>query len=337
MYEEPTVQFSDSVDDEISALNQDLRLVPLAQALQGNESIPENMRKQIHQMISILADIFSSDLPKLEDTTDATLRTISRDINLARLLRERGLFRLYRLINQRDANNSPVYMSLINHSTGAPFATQEEFVGWFCREAKVARSLVFQRMAIIDRVKALGFSLEEAFVVITKKPFAIREILHMVADWGDNGKINDIDPDVIEQIAGKMSPDILPALTVITNDVRNNPEDSLAHATMVQAAKPIIAGLLREAADHDTARDALDFVRHDLLQKPTIEYTWNDMAQSLDIELVRLSMDPTTREERKEFPVYISLIVDSSQPLPKEIRDDLFKRIPISNRKKLDL
>lgn len=317
-----SITFTTTAGDEIQRLTSELELLPLAQAIQdGMKDIPDNLKYLIGNLLGTLLDIFSSDLPDVVGDPEETLRKVSRDINLSRLLRERGIFRLYRLVHTTDENNLPVYMSLVNPLTGNLFATQEDFVSWFCEEAHVSRSLVFQRFMAIDRLLHLNMDLESAFQLLIKKPYAIRETLNQVAFW-DKGKITEIPPDTAVLLTERFNPDL-------TDDVkemiRTDNKEGL-NTTML----PIITNLLQEVGDHERAKDALDWVQHDLLRKPEIKYAWDGSASVLMVEIFKKGVDKYGNEMLLP-PVVVPFVADTDN-VPQEIIDDLMNRLPIRNR-----
>jgi hypothetical protein len=260
-----SISFTETAEQEVTQLVHELHLVPIAQSLNSMDT--PALVDGVKQLLSVLSDLFSVDLPNIEKDPEDTLRTVSRDINLSRLLRERGLFRLYRLLHQKDENNVPLFMTLANPGTGSPFSRQEEFIGWFCDEAHVARSLVFMRMAAIDRVLTLGFTLERAFSIVVSKPYAIQDTLHKIAEW-DGGEIARVDPDVAILLARKLDPENADRIEAMAEAARTDPE---AEELLKEAIKPIMAGLLEEVAAHSRAKEAQKFVQ-DVLLQPVVSW-----------------------------------------------------------------
>lgn len=339
------VHFTETAEEEINALITDLSLVEAASYLQKTkDGLPDELKKHLGTMLNTLMDLFSSGLPDVDGDPETALRKVSRDINLSRVLRERGIFRLYRLVNTRTTTtfedlgdeeiSVPLFMTLINPTTGSPFAKQEEFIGWFCSEAKVARSLVFMRIAAIDRIQELGFSLEESFNLIVAKPFAMREVLNMVAKWGKEGELIGVNPDIILQVAERVSPDKVDDIKALADAVKEDPTNQEAQEELRAAAKPVIADLLEEVADHDRAKDALDFVKHNILLKPEIRYTWDPETDTLVVQMIPINVDENG--ESYEGAIVTIPFVPDSLYIPDEIRDDLVKRLPIRNKIDLD-
>lgn len=326
-----SVRFTESAEEEVKSLVKELHLVPIVSYLNSDDPIPPGLRDSLQQMLSIITDLFSTSLPDVHHDPEQTLRTVSRDINLARLLRERGLFRLYMLLNTKDENNVPVYMTVINSDTGNPYSTQEEFIGWFCQEASIARSLVFMRMATIERVLSLGVSMEDTFEMIVQKPWVIRETLNMIANW-DGGNMKSVDPWVVSQVADRVAPAEADAIRELADQAKTDPE---AMEELKRVAKPVFAELLQEVSNKERSKDALDFVRYDILGSPEISYSWDVEGNYLLIEMINKQVAPDGTEYMAGI-VSIPFIPDAPE-LPEQVRKDLIRRLPIKNKSTLDL
>ena len=75
-------------------------------------------------------------------------------------------------------------------------------IGWFCKSAKVSRSVVFMRMATIEKLLGLGYELDDCYKTILTKPYAIRETLHEIAEWHHN-ELEYVDPEIALRLAEK--------------------------------------------------------------------------------------------------------------------------------------
>ena len=67
-----------------------------------------------------------------------------------------------------------------------------------------------------------------------------------------------------------------------------------------------------------------------------IEYRWDRETDSLLIQLVKKAIDPVTKETFVLGTTTVPFLPDTLD-LPSEIKKDLVKRLPIRNRKDLDL
>lgn len=320
--------FTETAEEEIKNLLTDMRIMQVVASLQSGEDIPEDLRGHVLGMVALVADIFSVDLPSIDKDPNVTLQLVSREINLSRLLRERGLFRLYRLLRVQE-DGVPLFMTRINPNTGSPFAKQEEFVGWFCQEAHVARGLVFQRLATIDRLLSLGMTLEDAFATVLTKPYAIRETMNMVVTkFGKTGDIETVNPDVISQVANRIMPGEAKGIRALADKAIEDPDEYMEE--FVEASKPVVQALVKEVAQSDRAKDAMEFVKHDLLKRPEIVYRWDMESEMLLVELTRKDVDENGNEHIAEI-ITIPFVPDTLD-LPIEIKHDLLRRLPIHNR-----
>jgi hypothetical protein len=343
-----TLQFTETAQEEVDRLVMELGLVPLAQTInQNRQDLPEELQKELGQLMGIILDMFSADLPLPNGDPEDTLRIVSREINLGRLLKERGIFRFYNLLDQEvyfdpdtgeqvDEPKGSVSLSLCqtlnNPITGQPFANDTEFIGWFCEEAHVSRSLLFRRiMAIRRMVKTLGFDIEEAFNIMVSKPYAIEETIRMIADW-DKENLKNVDPDVLVEIAKKVRPGQAAEYELLAAQAGEDP-DSLDF--LISQSKPVLADLLREVADHERSKDAMDTVRHDILRIPEISYRWDPDGDFLVVTIITKSIDEDGGEYVKEI-LHVPFIPDLVAKVPREIKNDLIKRLPIKNRDELD-
>jgi hypothetical protein len=325
-----TVQFSESAEEEVSSLIQEMHMVPVIAAIQdGKAPIPDELRESVTQMVGGLLELFSATLPENEPDLNRALRTSSRDINLAHLLREKGLFRLYRLLHNREKDGVLSYRKVANPDTGSPFSTQEEFIGYFCRESHVPRALVFTRMATISRLTTLGKRLEEIFDMLAKKPFIVYQALNEVVEW-EKDQIKSLDPTIATMVAKKVAPEHADQIEELAALAEDDPD---AMQELKDAFKPVLSILIDEVAGHQSNRDALDYVVHDVLGKPEIRYKWEPDGDYLVIEMVRKQIDEQGNEYMAGI-ISIPLIPDTPA-LPAEIRRDLIKRLPISNRSSL--
>ena len=342
-----TLSFTDTAEEEIDRLVLELGLVPLAQALNANmANLPPELKDSIEKVLFVILDMFSADIPNIAGDPEETLRVVSREINLGRLLKERGIFRFYRLLEQTvyyhpdtgEASYSekegyvPVSLcqTINNPATGQPFAHDNEFIGWFCEEAHVSRSLLFRRiMAIRRMINTLGFDLEESFNILVSKPFAIEETIRMIADWDKDGLAN-IDPDVVVAIAKKVQPSQAEEWQLLADRAGEDPE---ALEYLIENSKPVIADLLREVADHQRSKDAMDTVRHDILKIPELSYRWDEDGDFLVVSVVVKEISEDGTDWVKEIN-HVPFIPDTVS-LPSEIRNDLIKRLPIKNRHEL--
>lgn len=316
------VRFLDAPGEDVTELLNDMRLLQIAKYIQatGGDPLPTELEKLLTNLLGVVAEIFSVDLPMLQANPETTLRTVAREINLARLFRERGVFRFYQLLYTHE-DGVPWYMKRTNPFTGSPFATQDEFIGWFCSEAKITRATVFMRVAAINRMLALGFSLEDTFRMMVTKAFAIQETVRLLANWGKGGQIESIDPETAARVAARYDPEL-------ANEIEGLDQEALQ-----EAIRPSYARLLAEVSDHERARDALYFVRHDILHQPEIKYTWDENGRYF---LAQVFVSSTGEDGvRYTSKIHSIPIIIDAPDVPKDLRDDLLKKLQVHNRSQI--
>lgn len=335
-----TVVFSPSVEQELEKLAAEMRLHTILTMLASERVPTEAERSDMRHLMLVLADLFSTSLPPLEDNPMETLKVAARDINLARLLKERGLARVYRLVTLQEAVHDeatnqrvllPAYMGHNNPDTGQRFRSQEDFLGWFCREARVPRSLVFQRIRVYDRLQTLGMTLDEAFSVVLQKPYASREALNELATW-QKGDLVGMDPDVAVRVTRAMLPDKVEEMERLADEVRTADtftEQEEAMEQLLEEVKPALVKMVQEVAAHESMRDVMDMVRHDLAGRPEIKYWYDEERGWLRTEYIIKKKDVQGTEYVADVKT-INLVPE--EPLPREVLIDMAKRLNVKNR-----
>lgn len=336
------IKFSDTPEEELGMLSKEMRLGKIIEAISSRDSVPPALREDLQQLLIVISDIFSLDAPGVDEENPLeTLRMASRDINLARVLRERGIFRLYRLLNtmvrlEEEATGNPIqmpiFLTLTNPDTGEPFMKREDFIGWFCTEAKVSRALVFMRLSTIDKLLAIGYDLEGSFSVLLKKPYAVRETLKTLAEWDKSGEIAAVNPVVAKSLVAKILPaqaDAVDAITQMLEDTDDPEEQAGLQKQLADVVRPALANLVEEVADHPSVKGVMDFVRYDIAARPEINYRWDTERDRLVVDYIVKDRTPGGTDYIKEA-VTIPFVPD--QPLPSEVKRDLLKRLPIRNR-----
>lgn len=337
----PPVSFAQDVDEELRKLTAEMRIMSILNLLAADNRAPTEAEKaDLRHMMLVLADLFSTSLPPIEENPVEMMPLAARDINLSRMLKERGLARLYRLVTLQtqavdDLTNQtillPLFMTMDNPETGVKFRSQEEFIGWFCQEARVPRSLVFMRIATYNRLLTVGMPLEEAFTVLLKKPYAAREAMNEVGTWRRE-ELVDVNPEVAVRLARSMTPEFasqVEELAQAYDTAENEAEREEIKDEMLEAIKPAIKAMVKEVSGHQSMRDVMDMVRYDLAGRPEIKY-WLDIDRGwIKVGYVVKSKDSRGNSYVSQDLVY-NLIPEV--PLPKEVLADLSKRLNFTNR-----
>jgi hypothetical protein len=338
------IKFTDSAQEEVSVLMREMDFAGVADMLSKSNSLPAEYAEKIQSMFLTVADMFDGGLPALGDNPLETLRQASRDFNMSRLLKERGLARVYRLLNTvtevpdpvtGEIDLVPMFSMLTDPETNEPFARREDFIIWFCTNAHAPRSLLFQRMSTYDRLLSLGFSLEDSYNIILRKPSAIRKVLLLMGDW-HRGDLVDVAPNVARRLTEKFAPDKADEIESVIQRVddasaeNNVSAEEDAHGKYLELVKPLIAQAVEEVSNHQSTRDAVDFVQHDLAGQPEIRYRWNFEKDWLEVEVTRKSIDPNGREFISD--ILVVPFIPDIPVVPQEVLEDLFSRLPLRNR-----
>ena len=325
------IQFTEAAEEELKRLYDELQIGDLVSALRSGK-MADDMQALVVPLATTILDLFGTGTPGIDSDPISTLKAASRDINLSRILRERGLFRLFRLLNTNDEHNVPLYQTLTDPDTGEAFHRREDMIGWFCKSARVSRSIVFMRMATIEKLLAVGFDLDQAYQAILTKPYAIRETLNEIAEWHHN-ELDFVDPEIAIRLAEKfLCPEetaVVQQLAKMTVDETSSQDDrELAQDMLTEAVKPAISELINEVAVHQDTKDATEFVRSDIAGKPEINYFWDYERDELIIEKI-VKGKKNGIEYIKEIRT-CRLVPD--QLVPAALRMDMTTRLPIKNR-----
>jgi len=330
------INFTDSPQEEVELIQHEFNMSDAAKelekAIMEGSTMSEEAHIKLAELLTAFQEMFSLDLPTLGDTTEETLRMSSRDINLSRLLRERGLVRMYRLIKEVDEHNIPLFLGYIDPYSESPFKTREDFIGWIAKDAHIPRSTLFMRFATYDKMRGIGFDLGNAFLTVITKPYAMREVLNLVAEWDRAGNIIDVTPQVARNIANKILSDDEAAAVVEAADFYAENPSPVALKELIEVFRPAVKQFIEELAQHENTKEMMEYVRYDVLARPEISYTWQDEALILHIVRKGITDDGTEVVINVED---IPFIPDYPGKIDTEIIDDLLDRLPIRNRKEV--
>jgi len=315
------VVFHDTAVEEVNRTLLDMGLLDVSR-ISGQDP-------SIMKLLSSLSEIFSVELPELSGDIEKDLTRVSRDINLSRLFRNRGIMLFYRLVNEK-VEGIPIFQYFNHPYEERPFRNMTEFVDWFSHDAHVSRDIIFRNMAAIDRAMQVGISLEESYEYLNKYAHAFRETLKNVLEWDTDTrrKLVGINPDIALSIVNQLDPNNVDTIMPLIEKAKLDP--SRSNGNLVETMKPYIRQLLDEVTNQDTAKDAMRFVKHDILTKPEIHYRWIQEGGYIEISLARTSV-ADTGEKFTESIETVNLLLDSPE-IPVEILQDLVTRLPISNR-----
>jgi len=334
------IKFTETPGEEVSRFVKESRVTEIVKIIQANKDLPEDLKEAIIDMISTVVDLFSTSLPMAEQDPVEALRKASRDINLSRILRERGVVRLFQIIygttfipESEDGKEIEVkvYLTL-------GFETQEDLIDWFTKYAKVSRALVYKRFKAYNKLtNALGYTLDEAFDLIITKPSLIGDSLEDIGVWSTNELIS-IRPKVAKNLVKQLLPagdptrerveDILDQIDD-ARDVADVDHIVELSGDLVDVITPALRALVEEIAIHDSSKEAGKFVRNDIIQAPEITYKWLKDTGGISAELVVKGYDPETRTENIEDIITIRFLPDSFGKIPKEIEEHIKRKLSI--------
>ena len=328
------ITFTENPQQEIDLVRKELNLSDLTEKMNAvvfeKEQLTEDEEIKLAELLATLQEMFSLDLPELKEEIERNLRLSSRDINLSRILRERGIMRFYRLIKEKTEDGIPLFMTAINPLEGVPFQRQEEFITWVALEAHMPRSTLFMRFSVYDKLKTLGFELEDAFRTVITKPYAMRKVLNLLGEWDREKNLISVEPEIATKIAQKvLTREEADKVQEIADIYIEDPtEENLGKLTT--AFEPALGEFIREISLHPNTREMMDYVRHDIMGKAEISYSWHNEA--LIISITKKALDETGTE----FIVGVEEIPfapDYPYEIPEEIILDILTRLPIKNRR----
>jgi len=105
--------------------------------------------------------------------------------------------------------------------------------------------------------------------------------------FNEKGELVNINPEIAKKLVEKFG-------TASLEKDENDGEGFGKYET--GEVKDAIMSLLDEVAAHDRVKDVLDFVRHDVLKKPEINYKWDKDTDALVVELVRKEINQEGKE-----------------------------------------
>lgn len=324
------VPFTERTTDELKGIIDSLNIVGVVNI--AKESDVENKEIMVN-LLTVILDLFSVDLPEANGKSEEVMKLVSRDIAMGKWFRERGLFRFFKLL-KTTVNDRPFWSYYSNPETLETFSSRDEFIGWFCSAAKVPRSLIFQRMATIERLFEVGFDEEHAYELLQTYPSAVTESARSLVEWTPKtNTIESINPVVVAQLANRYDREQYDGLVSLARHAVDNPEKT---EELVKEVKPLIKKALEELGQAERARDAVSWIKNDMLLQPEITYVWDTELDTLVIIYSPREMNLQTGEVIEHPTVKIPLVPDIKDHWPLEVKKDIIKRLPVTNKAYLD-
>lgn len=334
------ITFSESPAEEIEIFFKELNISSLLPLLEkDNEELPEKAKQSLGELIYVIGDLFGSSLPSIQKEPEKAIRQVIRDINLSRILRERGIARLYLFLKETvrvDGVDLPIILTRENpfNEEGQPFRSQEDFLKWFCKAASVSRALVFMRLATYDRLtKTLGYTLEEAYSIVTSKPSIIRETMVELVTW-KGSEITHVDPEVAKKLGIVFNNQELEdaARALIKEEEKEDPDKFFIEELnnlIINEMPEILRNVLEQIKEHDSVQDASKWIKNDLLNKPEISYVWEPDLGGFYIEYHLRSIGDSGELISEQLLKF--LMLPDFKTLPEVVVRDLAARLRMKN------
>lgn len=325
--------FLDDPEQELVRISQELGLAKAIQLLEtgSTKGLSKEDSVNILEVIQQVESLFSVTVPRDEDNVIDSLSNIAKQYHWSKLLREKALVALFRLIHLKVANSGiPLVATLLHPDTGTPF-DETSFTFWFCKQAAITSTTAFQRMSAYRKMLGIGYSLEEAFRLVITKPYLIQDTLNNLAKYDALGRITNVNPAVATSVSQRLGGDNTEEIQKIAAETAANNTPS-NQAKLIEAYTPMLRKAVEEVAAHPSPRDAATFVTSDLLGKPGIFYTI-EHGGVLVVTIVTKTIDGANDiEETHRIP----FIPKTNDGVPVAIIEDLLERLPIRNRREAE-
>jgi hypothetical protein len=322
----------DNAIEEVRQFSQTMRMADLYRRVHKGGDIDDKTRKELEAVIISYAELFSVEVPDMAGMTFDTVLTISnQEIKVARLLRERGLFRLAQAIRMTDENGIPLWTQLVDEND-EPFERQEDVIHAFCTASHISRQTVFTRLSLYRMLEFIGFTSEEAYKLILQHPTLLYKTLLKIGDWGwGKNSLSQLDEEVVRSIMRYYDCDEV--MFDLLEDASEGGAES--HNQLVDKLKPVLRQMVEDTVEQPNSKEASIFVGLDVMAGNMVNYYWDTEEDALVIEIDAPIIDETGSivDRRKTS---LRMYADSpTGGLPEEAKRDLIERLPIKNRKEI--
>jgi hypothetical protein len=286
------------------------------------------IEERVDAIMNAVGSLFSLELPTIGDDPVQIMKQIARDTKLANIARERAFYRLYLLLRKTKTGITGYPVPLwygIRDDAGVELQTQEDFIGFFTSKSGLGRASTFRRIRVYQRLEQFGLSGQDAWLKVLRMPNVMQEIVKSVGTWERNEFMG-----VDERLAIGIAERVLPSQVPVLQEAFDNGRDP---ATLLDVYVPVVQEFIKEADSYESARKALEHIKYDILGKPTVKYRWIE-----DEEVIGITVTTPVINDNDgsmiDLTFETALFIDSDDP-PSVLMDDLFKRLPISNRHSL--
>lgn len=189
------------------------------------------------------------------------VQEIIKEFSVGNVLKERGMFRLWRM--HRDRSYQQIYSDDPDVPENTPlYHTFKEFIADICEHNSVSRATIFSRIRTYEQLDWLEYDDATKIRFMVDKPTLYSGALSKLLDWSHDDK---------EPYSVRL-PDV---------DIDEDEE----------GAKNALKTVLDELAEHDSINGALRSVDETLSgTRPEVEIFWNEEQSSFSVSWVSYSV-----------------------------------------------
>lgn len=321
----------DNAIAELEQFNPAFEMAKLYEKLNKGD-FSEEVIRQVKDVLVSYSELFDTGVPDIQGMDFNTVLTISnREIKVARLLKERGIYRLIQALRMVDDRGLPLWQQLVDED-GEPFERQEDVIHAFCTAAHISRPTVFSRISLYNMLRFLEYDEEDSYRLVLLHPTLLYNTLKKLGDWSWGTKaLEELDTGVVRNILNYYDCD---------DDMKTMLDDIEAGSTEVRGRfmekfRPVLRGMLEDAVQQPNVREASKFLDVDVMSGTVVKYMW-DLENDCLVVVIESSVIDQTGKVVDRTENSVRLFADNQTGLlPSEAKEDLINRLPINNRKEI--
>lgn len=220
------------------------------------------------------------------------VESIVNELVLGESLRERAMFRLWRLWKAKG------YLNLFDEGSESVvpmFSTFEEFLSYFCQIVDVSRAKIFSRIKTYNELEWLGFSETQMLHMMSNRPGLYSKALGKIIEWDSQEN----EPESLK------------------TDFFGDPSDP-------ESAKETIKEFVEELALHDSVTGALEMLNRDVLGRPEVS-----IFMSGDCMIVRFEAGFVTENGHDVLEEIDEIVFEGDTALPMWARTEMERKYRI--------
>ena len=325
----------DNAIEELQTFSRSMQMRNLYHEVHASGAIPQELKDELEQVVLGYASLFDVAPPDITGMEFDTVLTISnQEIKVARLMKERGLYRLVMSLEMVDEYGLPMWQQLINETTGKPFEKRDDMISAFCAVSHVSRQSVYTRLSLYRMLALVGYTSEESYKLVLQRPTLIYKTLNRLGDWGWGASgIETLDTDVVESLLKHYGCD--DELLILLEDYKQGDVD--AGEELFTKMRPQIREMVDEIVTHPNVKEAARYLDIDVLSASMVSYRWDLDNDCLIISVDSPVIESSTGEIIDRRSENIRVLPDNVQGyFPEAVKKDLLARLPILNRKDVE-